>query len=657
MVEEGRASIEDRPPAASGDSGIAAAVALGSASRTAADAFLAEHILLARKQAALAEVQAEEIHEEKKLRHWSMRVRHVSDVMKLAFELSVALILLALVMGIGAAVWSASHEDGLVIDAFTVPPDLAQRGVSGDVIASAVLDRLSAMQNDTVSSRSPSSYAKNWDNDIKVEIPDTGVSVGEAYRFLVSMLGHETHISGEVYRAQNGIVLVTRVSGKPGAHWQGRETNLDDLIGKAAGYVYERTQPFRYAAWLLNHGRFQEADPVFAALAKNGPESERPWAYSVWLYPALASGNLEAALERARQGAELAPNLILAQINAATVEAVAGHDEQVLRYAKAGTTAWRSKGRRDILAEPGAVMEREAQAAIAEETGGFDGALEVYREILGMPGFAGSDWQARYMMAADAVKMHDLAAAGNFLGSGSDADMTRRNAAGAGWNMINFAYPQANMLGAKGDWKGVQRDLQDVVAMPEMQRLVDETTSAIALWPQLALASAHLGDTAKAWQTIAKTSLDCYVCLRTRARIDVLAKNWSGAAYWYARAVKLAPSIPYAYSEWGQMLLAKGDRDGAIAKFSVAHQKGPHFADPLELWGEALIAQNRSDLALAKFAEAARYAPNWGRLHLKWGEALVWLGDKPGAAKQFALAAYLDLSAADKAELSRVSHV
>jgi tetratricopeptide (TPR) repeat protein len=121
--------------------------------------------------------------------------------------------------------------------------------------------------------------------------------------------------------------------------------------------------------------------------------------------------------------------------------------------------------------------------------------------------------------------------------------------------------------------------------------------------------------------------------------------------------VKLAPSIPYAYSEWGQMLLAKGDRDGAIAKFSVAHQKGPHFADPLELWGEALIAQNRSDLALAKFAEAARYAPNWGRLHLKWGEALVWLGDKPGAAKQFALAAYLDLSAADKAELSRVSHV
>ena len=66
------------------------------------------------------------------------------------------------------------------------------------------------------------------------------------------------------------------------------------------------------------------------------------------------------------------------------------------------------------------------------------------------------------------------------------------------------------------------------------------------------------------------------------------------------------------------------------------------------MWGEALIARNRSDLALAKFAEADKYAPNWGRLHLKWGEALLWSGDKDGAKKQFATAAGLDLSPAEK---------
>ena len=85
------------------------------------------------------------------------------------------------------------------------------------------------------------------------------------------------------------------------------------------------------------------------------------------------------------------------------------------------------------------------------------------------------------------------------------------------------------------------------------------------------------------------------------------------------------------------------------------NQKGPHFADPLEMWGEALIAKNRSDLALAKFEEAAKYAPNWGRLHLKWGEALWWSGDKPSARRQFAIAVHLALSAAERAELARIA--
>ena len=72
----------------------------------------------------------------------------------------------------------------------------------------------------------------------------------------------------------------------------------------------------------------------------------------------------------------------------------------------------------------------------------------------------------------------------------------------------------------------------------------------------------------------------------------------------------------------GDALLERGGADGAIAKFTVANQKGPKFADPLEGWGEALIAKKLPEQALAKFEEADKYAPNWGRLHLKWGEAL-----------------------------------
>ena len=89
-------------------------------------------------------------------------------------------------------------------------------------------------------------------------------------------------------------------------------------------------------------------------------------------------------------------------------------------------------------------------------------------------------------------------------------------------------------------------------------------------------------------------------------------------------------------------MLARGDPDDAIAKFKLANDKGPHFADPLEGWGEALMAKNQSHLALMKFTEAEKYAPNWGRLHLKWGEALVYAGKKDETKAQFTRAGVKD---------------
>ena len=67
----------------------------------------------------------------------------------------------------------------------------------------------------------------------------------------------------------------------------------------------------------------------------------------------------------------------------------------------------------------------------------------------------------------------------------------------------------------------------------------------------------------------------------------------------------------------------------------------------------AVLGAAANDPALAKFAEASKYAPNWGRQHLKWGEALFYAGQKGEAQKQFAIASRLDLSASDKAALSK----
>ena len=206
----------------------AVALALGGASREKADAFLDEQRALAVRQRHLTDLQAQELTHELGLRHWSLWVRHASGLLKLALELSAGLLLLFAVTAIGVMVWNAKHSDGLVIESFSVPPDLASRGLNGEVLASQMLDRLTDMQNATSGSRAAQSYANNWGGDLKVEIPETGVSIGEAYRFLKSWLGHETHISGEVWRTESGIAITARITGGSASTVTGSPADLDN---------------------------------------------------------------------------------------------------------------------------------------------------------------------------------------------------------------------------------------------------------------------------------------------------------------------------------------------------------------------------------------------------------------------------------------------
>ena len=79
-----------------------------------------------------------------------------------------------------------------------------------------------------------------------------------------------------------------------------------------------------------------------------------------------------------------------------------------------------------------------------------------------------------------------------------------------------------------------------------------------------------------------------------------------------------------------------------------AHERGPHWADPIERWGEALAAQGQFQAAAQKYAEAFTYAPKWGALHLHWGEALDKLGDHAKALEQYRTAQELALSDPDR---------
>ena len=664
MAEE----TEDRVPgvpSAGGADPAATAMALGGASRTEADGFLRKQGVLSDKQSALADkqsrfldLQIEDLKREDSVRHWSLRVRHISDVMKLALEVSFAFIVVALAALIATAIWTGAHNDGVVIEAFDVPPDLAAKGLTGEVIATQVQDRIAFMQSHADTIRAASSFRNDWGSDIKVQIPDTGISIGEAYRFLSFWLGHETRITGEIWHDAGGIAISARAGNKPARIFRGPDADLDKLVVAATEYVYGQTQPYRYGVFLGQQGRQAEALAVARQIALYGPPDERPWAYSRWGQYNSAAGDVRGDLEKQLQAAKLAPNLAHVWANMSGDEILLGHDEAGLEDNKRSLAIFQGAYSRQYASYAVASDVIVQSVVIAEQKGDFATATARAPEVQDIPDYNGAHLCLPLMMSSDLALDHDVSAsraadAGTENEQGLILSLTASNQ--EPWDLPPL--PALMRAVALDDWREAHGYIVKLDSRPESSSPGFKPVLPVVAWPWLAYADARLGDFASAHAVIDRTPGDCYFCVRMRGNIDATEKKWDAAAWWFDDAVKQAPSIPFAYADWGAMLLAKGDLDGAIAKFEIANQKGPHFADPLEMWGEAMIAKNRSDLALAKFSEADKYAPNWGRLHLKWGEALYYAGKRDEGEKQFALAANLDLSAADKAQLAKVSRL
>jgi tetratricopeptide (TPR) repeat protein len=638
--------------AAGGADTAAAALAMSGASREEADAFLRKQSTVADKQALLLDLEIADLQREDSLRHWSLRIRHISDVMKLGFEFSVAFVVVVLVVGLGSALWNAAHDNGLIIETFSVPPDMTAKGVTGEVVASKILDRLSAMQSETDSTRAASSYTNNWDKDIKVQVPDTGVSLGEIDTYLHEWLGHQMHIKGEVYRTASGIAVTAGASGIASTTVTGGEQDLDTLIDKTADAIYRGTQPYRYAlyvrtapAFRTNPKQFGYANEDLEELVRTGTVEDRAWSYDAIGEGFVFRGDFYDAVTMLRRAIATKPTLD-AYTDLADTEYLLQHDEGVLETRREADAFATGGEEADMNASDAASDALFDKQDLALTLGDNLAVLEYGRRMVS---------SSHREHTLDLAYEDDLQA----CGASHDFDCLRRvrNAPPPPLRFLDALTARERLRLADvllGHFEDAVDEAPAVATIPSISAGVVSEIARRMGNPLSALIRANLGDRGGAHALIDKTPLDCATCVRFRGRIDALERNWGGARYWFERAVAQSPSVPFAYADWGQMLFAKGDYNGAIAKFKAANQKGPHFADPLEMWGDALIRQNRSDLALAKFTEANRYAPNWGRLHLKWGEALLWTGDKTGAAKQFAIASGLDLSASDISELARV---
>ncbi|HEX4861756.1 MAG TPA: hypothetical protein VFV07_11005 [Rhizomicrobium sp.] len=605
--------------------GVAEAVALGAGATDEARVYL-------REQTRLARLQSDNLIEQNAFELSHLHWRRLNDQLGGAFRIILVVLGLAVLAGLAALLWNASEADGLIVDSFSAPADFAARGIGGDVLANDLTNRLAEVRKITLANSisNSSDVGKNGD-DIKVDIPDTGISLGEAWRLLRRWLGHEQHLTGSLRELPDGkIALHAAFADGTLLDVSGPAGDLDKLEQDLAERVFTHFDPSNVVLYLWATGRPQEAlkQAERDALSATGRERQAD-SYSLWADVTRSiAGDIPLSIRRVRIALALDPKIQAAHNEYAGGAHLLGHEELALAERRAAIAQTESDQPKPLQGAGYILIRNLALQRVAEMLGDFGAAEAAECGVTCLPNnlSAGALYAARRHDVAAARALLDSAQASGRSDSLESADAAYYIAMSMGDGATASRAARAHTPGHPG---GVGAAYSAVVDRIETE-------------PMVAMALARAGDAAGARRIADATPADCYACEIARASAAAAAKDWGRADFWFAHAAALAPSLPYADTEWGRMLMAKGDPGGAIVKLARAHAKGPHFADPLEMWGEALVAENRSDLALAKFEEAAKYAPNWKRLHRKWGEALSYLGRRDEAEKQLALARSLD---------------
>ena len=637
----------------------AVAIALGQALPGAGSVAAEEAAAFLRDQRRLINLQAEHLHEQRQLVLAHLRVRRWKDRLSLLLQALGIAVGAAILLILIVAAWRAHADRSLVIDVFSVPPELAQDGLTGEVVAARFLDKLQALQTATESDRPANTFQNNWGEEIKLEIPETGLRWGELEKLLREKLGHISHVTGEVFKTAAGLALSVRAEGVPPQTFEGSTGELDSLAQRAAEGVYRITQPYRFSDYLEQHGRVSDAFNTLAELATTGPPNERPWAYTRWAtFDINDRGDAQAARRHGllARGYSAAVD-VDADIALIAAEVWSGHDEAALRYSK----DLDPKAHREFEEFTARFFESNSHVSaawLASVVGDLRSSALEWQLVSKAPDYNGAVRLARGLAATMYTLDHDPEAAREALAPLVPTDDTSFLQGDAIFAFM--ALPAFWQEAENHDWTGALADARAADAWLEQHKSARKVMGLMQqVWirPLIAWTLAKAGDFAGAEAAIAQTPIDCYFCLRVRGQIATEKHDWAQAEHWFGEAVAQAPSITFAYVDWGSERLLKGDPQGAIGLFEKAHHAGPHFADALEGWGEALLRKGDPRAASERFKQADRDAPRWGRNHARWAEALLRSGDERRARAQYETAKTLALDAEDRARLDKLFEV
>jgi tetratricopeptide (TPR) repeat protein len=531
-------------------------------------------------------------------------IRRFGLRLRVGFQLFVALVATVIGMGFAVMIRDAISSRRVVIEPFQTPASLAARGLTGTVVAGAVLDELTRLQNATRTSAAAKRNLSNaWASDVRLSVPETGISLDDLSRYLRARYGHDLHIGGDLVESRDGGLAITvRGDAVPAKTFTGGADDLDKLAVETAHYVYAEAQPVLWAIYLEGEFRFAEEITFIKSVYASVNPADRPYLLNSWanVLPSLEhnKASIQESVRLYQTAIKLKPDYWVAYANVQGRFVMLGDEEDAWR---AGERLRNAAGRPGPAYEPyfgtwdaltwNLLVELNALQADADAHSG-----------LGTSGTANGP-----QIAQVEVLLHDPDAAALMLET-VKADKNDPTVV-AGMHMARGLL--ATETGHTSEAVSQMEAFRALIDEPSVYYLYMTLYTGNACWVAPAEEAAGHPERADAAIQTGGRFVDCY-----RFRGDILdgRGDWSGAQKAYADAVALGPDLPSGYYSWGIALARHGDLTRAEAKLQDANQRGPHWAEPLKAWGDVLARQGKVKDALAKYDEAIKYSPNWRQL-------------------------------------------
>ena len=150
-------------------------------------------------------------------------------------------------------------------------------------MAASILDRLTQLQAATRISAEKRGLSNAWTNEISIDVPEAGLSLGQIERVLKARLGHDEHIDGDLVRTESGgLALAVRGTGILPKSFTDKSGHLEALVNEAAEYIYGESEPGLFAKYLGDVDRGDEAIAFVKTHLQGASIAEQPILLNYW---------------------------------------------------------------------------------------------------------------------------------------------------------------------------------------------------------------------------------------------------------------------------------------------------------------------------------------------------------------------------------------